>query len=160
MMTKKQAIAYFGSVSATARAVGISRAAVFNWPDVLTDRISDRVVAALARKGLAVANFADVAPTPAQLPITVSSKNLSGSDFRVLVALVAHKGESGEAWPSVSRLVEMTGMAQSNVSRALTSLEKSGMITREKVGTRNRYTFPCLDNAEQQIEGEAQACCA
>ena len=69
MMTKKQAIAYFGSVSATARAVGISRAAVFNWPDVLTDRISDRVVAALARKGLAVANFADAAPAAAKQQI-------------------------------------------------------------------------------------------
>lgn len=88
----------------------------------------------------------------AMLPVEVCSKNLPGSDFRVLVALIAYKGKNNEAWPSVSRLVEMTGMAQSNVSRALTSLEKSGMIAREKMGTRNLYTFPCLDHPAQNLD--------
>ena len=74
MMTKKQAIAYFGNVSATARAIGISRAAVFNWPDVLTDRISDRVVAALARRGLAVANFDDAEPVGAMQQVEDEAK--------------------------------------------------------------------------------------
>ena len=81
----------------------------------------------------------------AVLPVDFFGKKLSGSDFRVLGVLVAHKGRNDDAWPSVSRIAEMTGMASNHVSRALSSLEKSGMIAREKTGTRNRYTFPCLD---------------
>lgn len=56
-MNKKQAIAYFGGVCATARAVGVSNAAVSRWPDVLSPKISDRVIAAMVRKGMDVANF-------------------------------------------------------------------------------------------------------
>lgn len=58
-MNKKQAIAYFGGVCATARAVGVSNAAVSRWPDVLSPKISDRVIAALVRKGIDVSSFAD-----------------------------------------------------------------------------------------------------
>lgn len=82
----------------------------------------------------------------AVLPVDIFSGKISYSDFRVLGVLVAHKGKNDDAWPSVSRIAEMTGIAQNNVSRALTRLEKSGMIAREKTGTRNRYTFPCLDS--------------
>ena len=56
-MDKKQAIAYFGGVRATARAVGITSVAVSRWPDVLSPRIADRIIAALARRGLTVADF-------------------------------------------------------------------------------------------------------
>jgi hypothetical protein len=40
----------FGSVRATADAVGVSSQAVSQWPDPLPPRIEDRVVAALARR--------------------------------------------------------------------------------------------------------------
>ena len=38
-----------GSVKEAADAIGISYQAVRDWPDVLSDRISDRVEAAIAR---------------------------------------------------------------------------------------------------------------
>jgi molybdenum-dependent DNA-binding transcriptional regulator ModE len=38
-----------GSVASAARAVGVSYHAVWKWPDVLTSKISDRVLAAEAR---------------------------------------------------------------------------------------------------------------
>jgi hypothetical protein len=39
-----------GTVSTAASAIGISYQAVDKWPDVLPDRIADRVYAAYARK--------------------------------------------------------------------------------------------------------------
>jgi len=41
-----------GSAASAAEAVGISPSAISQWPDELPDRISDRVLAALARKHL------------------------------------------------------------------------------------------------------------
>lgn len=52
-MRKDKAIELLGgTVSAAAQAIGISYQAVEKWPDELPDRISDRVVAAVARKHL------------------------------------------------------------------------------------------------------------
>ncbi len=52
-MDKAHAIKVLGgSVSAAAQAIGISSSAVTQWPDVLPDRIADRVLAALARRHL------------------------------------------------------------------------------------------------------------
>lgn len=50
-MTKQEAITLLGgNVSATAVAVGVSYQAVDKWPDVLPQRIADRVQAALYRR--------------------------------------------------------------------------------------------------------------
>lgn len=52
-MLKQKAIELLGgSVTTAAEAIGISYQAVNQWPDVLPDRISDRVLAAVARKHL------------------------------------------------------------------------------------------------------------
>ena len=52
-MNKQKAIDLLGgSVSAAADAVGVSYQAVDKWPDVLPQRIVDRVQAAIARKHL------------------------------------------------------------------------------------------------------------
>lgn len=52
-MLKTQAIELLGgTVTATAEAVGITPSAVTQWPDELPARISDRVLAALARQRL------------------------------------------------------------------------------------------------------------
>jgi len=52
-MLKTKAIELLGgSVTAAAKAVGITPAAVTQWPDELPDRIADRVLAALARERL------------------------------------------------------------------------------------------------------------
>lgn len=52
-MLKTKAIELLGgSVSAAADAIGVSYQAVHKWPDLLPAAISDRVVAAIARKHL------------------------------------------------------------------------------------------------------------
>lgn len=50
-MTKRLAIELLGGTTAAAAAeVGVTFHAVDDWPDVLSRRIEDRVIAALARK--------------------------------------------------------------------------------------------------------------
>lgn len=50
-MLKTKAIELLGgSVSAAAKEIGVTYQAVDKWPDVLPDRIADRVYAAIARK--------------------------------------------------------------------------------------------------------------
>lgn len=50
-MDKQTAIELLGgTVSEAARAIGITSAAVSQWPDVLPPRIEDRVIAAIARR--------------------------------------------------------------------------------------------------------------
>ncbi len=49
-MKKSDAINLLGGTASTARAIGISAAAVSLWPDQLPPRIADRVQAALWRK--------------------------------------------------------------------------------------------------------------
>lgn len=54
VMRKQKAIELLGgTVAAAASAIGVTYQAVDKWPDVLPDRIADRVVAVLARKHLA-----------------------------------------------------------------------------------------------------------
>ena len=50
-MTKKQAIKHLGgTVQLAAIAIGISDKAIYKWPDVLSDKLRDRVEAAMARR--------------------------------------------------------------------------------------------------------------
>lgn len=52
-MLKTKAIELLGgSVASTADAIGVSYQAVDKWPDTLPPRISDRVMAAIARRHL------------------------------------------------------------------------------------------------------------
>jgi len=51
-MKKAKAIKLFGTQVALARAIGIGKAAVSDWPDPLPPRIADRVIAACVRKGI------------------------------------------------------------------------------------------------------------
>lgn len=52
-MDKQTAIELLGgSVSSAAKALGVSYQAVSKWPDRLSDRIADRVSAAVARQKL------------------------------------------------------------------------------------------------------------
>ena len=49
-MQKQQAITDLGgSITAASKAIGISYQAVKKWPDVLSPRVADRVVAAIGR---------------------------------------------------------------------------------------------------------------
>lgn len=50
-MTKTEAIALLGgTMTSAALRIGISTQAVSNWPEALTDRLADRVQAALYRE--------------------------------------------------------------------------------------------------------------
>lgn len=50
-MEKQKALEMLGgTVAAAASAIGITYQAVADWPDVLSDRITDRVYAAIGRK--------------------------------------------------------------------------------------------------------------
>lgn len=53
-MDKAKAIQFFGGVSATARALDISRQAVRKWRDPLTEKVQGRIMLALARQGRAL----------------------------------------------------------------------------------------------------------
>ena len=53
-MTKAEAVQLFGNKNRLAIAVGISRQAISQWPDILPARLADRVIAAASRKGIAV----------------------------------------------------------------------------------------------------------
>lgn len=50
-MTKKEAIAMFGTVIGLARALGITRAAIYQWPEELTQRQADEITGAALRLG-------------------------------------------------------------------------------------------------------------
>lgn len=51
-MLKAEAIRMFGGVTALANAVGVSRAAVYQWPEELPRPQADRVIAACVRHGI------------------------------------------------------------------------------------------------------------
>lgn len=59
-----------GTVTAAAVEIGVTPSAIAQWPDALPPRLSDRVLAALARKHLAPeligADGAPPVPTPVQ----------------------------------------------------------------------------------------------
>jgi len=67
-MNKTDAIRLLGgSVATAATAIGTSYQAVSKWPDVLSRRIEDRVIAAIARRRLPPEAFRpdlDIGPVP------------------------------------------------------------------------------------------------
>lgn len=70
-MHKSKAIELLGgTVAAAANAIGVTYQAVDKWPDILPDRIADRVLAAQARKHLPPeligADGAPAVPEPTQ----------------------------------------------------------------------------------------------
>lgn len=69
-MRKTKAIELLGGTyAAAADAIGISYQAVNQWPDELPDRISDRVLAVIARKHLP-SELIGAMDTPAELTTT------------------------------------------------------------------------------------------
>jgi hypothetical protein len=68
-MEKAKAIELLGgSVPAAAKAVGVTRSAVGQWPDILPGRIEDRVLAVLARRHLSPELLGDVPAVAAPPP--------------------------------------------------------------------------------------------
>jgi len=58
-MDKKKAVEMFGGVVAIARVIGVAPQAVSKWPEILSPRISDRVIAACVRSGIDPAPLLD-----------------------------------------------------------------------------------------------------
>lgn len=56
VMKKDEAIAIFGSTRAMADALGVTRQAIYQWPDVLPQDQEDRVTGAAVRLGKLKAN--------------------------------------------------------------------------------------------------------
>ncbi len=48
-MTKAQIFRYYGGATATAKAFGLTRAAVHAWPDKLPEKLVDRIVGRILR---------------------------------------------------------------------------------------------------------------
>jgi hypothetical protein len=66
-MKKAKAIELLGgTVGSAARAIGVTSSAVTQWPDELPDRLSDRVLAAIARRFLAPATLGETEFPPAK----------------------------------------------------------------------------------------------
>ncbi|WP_407059243.1 hypothetical protein ACJBUE_20240 (plasmid) [Ralstonia syzygii subsp. celebesensis] len=55
-MTKKEAILIFGSGAALGRALGVTRSAIWQWPDQLDQKQADMVVGAAIRLGKPLPN--------------------------------------------------------------------------------------------------------
>lgn len=67
MTNKQQAIELLGgTVSAAAKALGVEYQAVAKWPDTLTPRIEDRVIATLVRSNKRVPAWLKQKPPPTQ----------------------------------------------------------------------------------------------
>jgi transcriptional repressor of cell division inhibition gene dicB len=65
LMTKKDAIAMFTSGAALGRALGVTKAAIWQWPEELSQKQTDMVVGAAIRLGLQLPEgFEPVAPKP------------------------------------------------------------------------------------------------
>jgi transposase-like protein len=64
-MTKQQAAAIFESKAGLARALGISRQAINQWPDQLEERQINEVIGAAVRLGKPVPEGFIAAPDPA-----------------------------------------------------------------------------------------------
>jgi predicted transcriptional regulator len=55
----------------------------------------------------------------------------------VLMALLRHANSKGECWPSIERIIQVTGMKRRKVSMALREIESLGMIKRTRRGPRS-----------------------
>lgn len=64
----------------------------------------------------------------------------------VLVALADHAKDSGECWPSITRIASMTGLSRATVFRCLEQLTGMGLIEQlPEAGKVNRYCLAMLD---------------
>lgn len=67
-------------------------------------------------------------------------QKMGDSAFVVYCTIKAHVGfNSGTAFPSISKIQEITGKGKNTVLRALKQLEDSGFLTKEKKGKKNVY---------------------
>lgn len=69
-------------------------------------------------------------------------KQIGPYAFTIYCAVKAHASfHTGEAFPGIDKLVELTGISPAQVKRVLATLEASGYLNISKVGRRNHYTL-------------------
>ncbi|MEJ0068331.1 MAG: helix-turn-helix domain-containing protein [Pseudomonadota bacterium] len=68
----------------------------------------------------------------ARVPVRAASAPLTLTALRVLIALGAHAGRDGQAWPSLSTLSLRTGVDRRKISTATAELEHAGFIRRSR----------------------------
>lgn len=61
-------------------------------------------------------------------PRAAGALELGAQDFRVLIAIAAHADNDGKAFPSLSRVASLTGIARKNIPRSISRLEKAGLL--------------------------------
>ena len=65
---------------------------------------------------------------------------LTAAEARTLIVLAAHAGNDWEAWPGVDRIAEQANLTSRGVRKALTQLEKFGLIARVQAGGGRKRT--------------------
>jgi hypothetical protein len=63
------------------------------------------------------------------------------SNKLVMLCLAEHANERGHCWPSVIRIMDLTGLSRRSVSRALSELKNLGLLRIVTKNYRNRYAL-------------------
>jgi Helix-turn-helix domain len=82
------------------------------------------------------------------------SLGLTAAELGCLIHLVdQYNGKRGYAWPSITKLVELTGYSRITVKRAIAGLVRRGVITKEPgwIGRANRYRIPIYDDPAHMV---------
>jgi DNA-binding MarR family transcriptional regulator len=71
-------------------------------------------------------------PPPLVVPCALLAVPLSHVAFRVLCVLHSHARGKGVCWPSAERIAEKAHCRRPSVFKALTELERKGLVARSK----------------------------
>ena len=85
-----------------------------------------------------------------QLPNKEIIDEITTQDQLVYVSIKRHQNkETKEAFPSIKKLQEHTGMSKNKISKCINNLEKAGwLIVKRENGKPNVYKFPKYDHFE------------
>jgi len=85
------------------------------------------------------------------VPASMLKADLSGSEWRVWLALDNRQGDHGDAWPAIETISKDTGIPESTVRASIASLEAYGFVKVSRVqGKVNHYRV--LNSARRQNE--------
>jgi DNA-binding MarR family transcriptional regulator len=68
----------------------------------------------------------------ARIPLWAASAEITPSALRVLIAIAAHLDRTGWAYPSLSTIAGLTGIARKKVPSLIAELEGAGLLRRER----------------------------
>ncbi len=84
----------------------------------------------------------------APVPLAAARCELSGREFRVLIAICQSRNENDQAWPGVTEIADRTGISRNHVPPLIRALEAAGLVRTERhSGRQSLYTIvyetPC-----------------